>query len=68
MQRAKGQVARLAMMPLMRIALGGLGGGMLGFLYYRFIGCASGACPITSSPVVSSMYGMVVGVLMAWGG
>ena len=26
-------------------------GAIGGFLYYRFVGCASGACPITSNPI-----------------
>ena len=29
---------------------GVLGGGGLGFLYYRFIGCSTGTCPLTSNP------------------
>lgn len=40
-------------------------GGGLGFAYYKFIGCASGACPITSNPWVSTVYGIVLGVLVA---
>ena len=48
-------------------ALGGLGGGLLGFLYWRFVGCSSGTCPITSSPVISSLYGVLLGVLVASG-
>jgi len=40
-------------------------GGALGFAYYRFIGCASGACPLTSHPVLSTVYGAVLGALVA---
>ncbi len=36
-----------------------------GFLYYKFIGCASGACPITSNPWSSTIYGAVLGLLFA---
>ena len=39
------------------IVIGGLGG----FLYYYFIGCSSGTCAITSKPVNSTIYGMVLG-------
>ncbi len=40
-------------------------GGLLGFIVYRFIGCSSGACPLTSNPWVSTLYGMVVGGIFA---
>lgn len=40
-------------------------GGAAGFAYYKFIGCASGACPITSNPFVSTQYGALMGVLMS---
>jgi hypothetical protein len=29
------------------------------------VGCASGACPITSNPWVSTIYGMVMGGLFS---
>lgn len=43
---------------------GGIGAGA-GYLYYRFVGCPSGACPITSNPVISTIYGAVMGLLIA---
>jgi phage shock protein E len=43
------------------IVLGGLGG----YLCYHFIGCSSGTCAITSKPVNSTIYGMVLGGLLA---
>lgn len=50
---------------LLKIILGaGLGGG-LGFAYYKFIGCSSGTCPLTSNPIISTIYGAVLGVLLA---
>jgi len=39
-------------------------GGVLGFLYWKFVGCASGACAITSKPLNSSLYGMLMGGLL----
>jgi phage shock protein E len=36
-----------------------------GFAYYYFVGCASGTCPITSNPYISTAYGAVVGALLA---
>lgn len=35
-----------------------------GYLYYRFVGCASGACIITSNPVISTLYGGLLGWLI----
>lgn len=43
-----------------------LAGGGAGFAYYYFIGCASGACPISSNPYISTVYGAVIGVLAGW--
>ena len=41
-------------------------GGVTGFAYYYFIGCASGACPITSSPYISTAYGVLIGTIAGW--
>jgi hypothetical protein len=35
-----------------------------GYLYYHFVGCASGTCMITSKPLNSSLYGAVMGALL----
>ena len=32
-------------------------GGGLGWLYYHFVGCVSGSCPITSNPWTSIIFG-----------
>ena len=39
-------------------------GGVLGFIYWKFVGCESGACAITSSPYNSTGYGMLMGALL----
>lgn len=39
-------------------------GGILGYAYYYFIGCNTGTCSITSKPINSSVYGMVMGYLI----
>ncbi len=46
------------------VLVGVLVGGILGYAYYHFIGCNSGSCAITSKPVNSSVYGMVMGYLL----
>jgi len=40
-------------------------GGLLGFLYYKKIGCPTGSCPITSNPFSSTIYGAIIGVLLS---
>jgi hypothetical protein len=44
--------------------IGLLTGGAGGFLYYHFVGCASGTCPITSNPYISVIYGALMGYLL----
>jgi len=44
--------------------LGVLAGAIGGYLYYHFIGCTSGTCPITSQPVNSTLYGAMMGWLL----
>ena len=43
--------------------LGVLTGAIAGYLYYHFVGCASGTCLITSKPVNSTLYGALMGAL-----
>ncbi|MDR2895009.1 MAG: hypothetical protein LBU97_06065 [Alistipes sp.] len=44
--------------------VGALVGGVGGYLYYYFVGCTAGGCPITSSPVASVVWGGVLGALL----
>ncbi len=46
---------------LLSIALGAA----LGYLSYKKVGCPNGSCPITSSPYRSTLYGGVMGFLLA---
>jgi len=39
-------------------------GGVAGYLYYHFVGCASGTCPITSNPYITVAYGALMGYLL----
>lgn len=38
-------------------------GALGGFLYWRFVGCASGSCPIKSVWYMSTLYGALLGFL-----
>jgi hypothetical protein len=40
-------------------------GATAGFAYYRFIGCRTGACPITANPYISTLYGALMGLLLS---
>jgi hypothetical protein len=44
-------------LTILGIAMGAAGG----YLYYHFIGCTSGSCPITSRPLNSTLYGAMMG-------
>jgi hypothetical protein len=48
---------------MLRLAIGIVLGAAAGFAYYKFVGCSTGACPITSNPFISTIYGAVMGAL-----
>lgn len=39
-------------------------GALTGFLYWKFVGCNSGSCAITSNPYNSTIYGAAMGGLI----
>lgn len=45
--------------------VGALVGGLGGFLYWKYVGCAGGTCPIASSPILSTIFGIVFGLLLS---
>jgi len=50
----------------LRMLIGVVLGGLLGLLYYYYVGCNSGGCPITSNPFISIGYGAMTGGLIAF--
>jgi hypothetical protein len=61
----KMRILRLERKKMLAIILGVIAGGVVGFLYYRFIGCASGTCKIASNPYISTVYWALLGGLIA---
>jgi hypothetical protein len=53
---------------IIRLIAGVVIGAGLGFAYYKFVGCSSGACPITSNPYISSLYGALIGGMLSMQG
>jgi len=51
-------------MKYLRWIIGMIVGAALGFSYWYFIGCNTGTCAITSSPINSSIYGGLMGILL----
>jgi len=39
-------------------------GAIAGYLYYFYVGCASGTCAITSKPLNSTLFGALIGGLV----
>jgi len=50
---------------ILRILIGAVVGAVLGFGWYKLAGCSTGTCPLTSNPFISTLYGTVVGALIA---
>jgi len=59
MKRA-GEILKEQVLVIIGIILGAIGG----YLYWHYIGCVSGTCPITSSPIMSTIWGALLGGLL----
>lgn len=51
----------------MRIIIGVLVGGGIGFAVGYFGRCVTGTCPLTGNPYVSTIFGALLGALIAAG-
>lgn len=48
-----------------KILIGAVIGGGAGFGWYKLAGCSTGACPLTSNPFITIIYGAVTGFIVA---
>lgn len=55
------------MAMMLRPILGAVIGAAIGFAMYRFVGCKTGACPLTANPWVAMMLWGLIGALAAAG-
>jgi hypothetical protein len=53
------------MIMILRILAGAIVGAGLGYGWYKLVGCPTGACPLTRHPLITVLYGLAVGVLIA---
>ncbi|MBN8717992.1 hypothetical protein SAMN05444410_101371 [Hydrobacter penzbergensis] len=44
--------------------IGAILGSLAGFFYWKYVGCLSGTCPISSKPVNSTLYFAVLGAVL----
>lgn len=40
-------------------------GAVAGYLYYKYVGCITGTCVITSKPLNATIYGALIGGLLS---
>lgn len=53
-------------MIAIKIIAGIVLGGLSGYLYQRYVGCAmGGGCPLTSNPKIMTIFGAVVGFVVS---
>ena len=58
----------IGIMKLMRKYLfeitGAAMGALAGFLYWKYVGCISGTCPIQTNPINSTVFWALIGILL----
>jgi hypothetical protein len=50
---------------LLKSALAIAAGAGLGVLYWKLVGCRTGACPLTATPLRAGLYGAFMGLVWA---
>ncbi len=47
----------------LKALLGAILGGVVGFGWYRLVGCQTGTCPLSSNPYISTVIGVALGLM-----
>ena len=55
------------MNPIAKALLGAVIGAAVGYAMYRFVGCKSGACPLTANPWVAMVIWGLMGLMLSSG-
>jgi hypothetical protein len=55
------------MNPLVKSVVGALVGAAVGYAMYRFVGCKTGACPLTANPWVAMAIWGLMGLMVSSG-
>ena len=55
------------MNPIAKSVLGAVIGAAVGYAMYRFVGCKTGACPLTANPWVAMAIWGFMGLLLSSG-
>jgi uncharacterized membrane protein YeaQ/YmgE (transglycosylase-associated protein family) len=55
------------MNPILKTILGAVAGAAVGFLIYRFVGCKTGTCPLTSNPWTAMVVWGIIGAIAGSG-
>jgi len=50
---------------LIRAIIGGAIGALVGFGIYKFVGCKTGACPLSGNPWIATILWALMGAVMA---
>ncbi len=53
------------MPALLKTVLAVAAGAGAGVLYWKLVGCRTGACPLTATPLRAGLYGAVMGLVWA---
>ncbi|MBN1268144.1 MAG: YtxH domain-containing protein [Kiritimatiellae bacterium] len=50
---------------MLRAVIGAVAGAVFGLAMYKFVGCRTGACPLTGNPYVATILWAMVGIAVA---
>jgi hypothetical protein len=55
------------MISIVRLVIGGVIGAGIGFAMYKFVGCRTGACPLTGNPFIAMFIWGMMGAFLGAG-